>query len=177
MSIPNISNEDLNNAISQALGDVFQTMLSFDCEHVGGSELDKDNTAAPDLGGQEMDTIFVGSVGFVGSINGVVYLYMKSHFAKQAASQITGLDDDSIDFEMIADVCGELTNMFGGGFKNRLADMEYESVLTIPTVLSGDEMFISTLGVAKHLRLDFLSKGDEVVADLVLAEPAASVAA
>ena len=51
-----------------------------------------------------------------------------------------------------------------------LADRGHNSVLTIPTVLSGDELYISTLGVVRHIRHNFLSKGEEIVADLVLAE-------
>lgn len=171
MSLPDISDQELNETIRQSLGDVIQTMLSFDCELAGESLLSPENVEAPDLGGEEMDTIYVGSVGFVGGVNGLIYLYLKSRFARQAASQMTGLEDDELDFEMVSDVCGELTNMLGGGFKNKLADMGYDSALTIPTVLSGDELFISSMGVAKHLRLDFLSKGEELVADLVLAEP------
>ncbi len=171
MNLPDISDQELNETIRQSLSDVFQTMLSFDCELAGESRLSPENVEAPDLGGEEMDTIYVGSVGFVGGVNGLIYLYLKSRFARQAAGQMTGLEDDELDFEMVSDVCGELTNMLGGGFKNKLADMGYDSALTIPTVLSGDELFISSMGVAKHLRLDFLSKGEELVADLVLAEP------
>ncbi|MBK1876343.1 chemotaxis protein CheX [Pelagicoccus mobilis] len=170
MSLPDIPDEELNQLTSTALSNVFETMLSSEVQFQGASDHSGVKAPFPNLGGAEMSMIFVGSVGFVGTVNGVIYLYMKSHFAEAAAKKITGLDDDDLDFEIISDVCGELTNVFAGGFKNALADRDYNSVLTIPTVLSGDELYISTLGVVKHLRHNFLSEGDEIVADLVLAE-------
>ena len=146
-------------------------MLSIDCAAENLEDYSGSKPQVPNLGGAEMHQVYVGSVGFVGEINGIVYLYMKSHFVNQVAKRITGLEEDELDYEIFSDVCGELTNMFGGSFKNSLADVGYESSLTIPTVLSGDELFISTLGVEKHLRMNFVCEGDEVVADLVLAEP------
>lgn len=62
---------------------------------------------------------------------------MKTPFVREAARKITGLESGELDNDMISDVCGELTNMLGGGFKNALAELGYESMLTIPTVLSG----------------------------------------
>lgn len=170
MSLPDIPDQELSELAHGALSRVFETMLGSEVSHVGFSDYSGRKAPFPDLGGAEMDAIFVGSVGFVGSINGVVYLYMKSELAAAAAGKITGLEGDDLDFEMISDVCGEMTNIFAGGFKNDLADRGYNSVLTIPTVLSGDELYISTLGVSKHLRHNFLSGNDEIVADLVMAK-------
>ena len=88
--------------------------------------------------------IYVGSVGFVGDINGVVYLYINQSVMRKAAARITG--DDENGEEMISDVCGEIANMLGGGFKNSLADMGQGSMLTIPTVLNGCELYVSSIG-------------------------------
>lgn len=172
MSLPKIPDNDLRDTMVEALSGVFSTMLDFDCELRGSQEITGRKPPAPNLGGAELNLVYVGSVGFVGKVNGVVYLYLKSHLADEAARRITGLDEEEIDFEMVTDLCGELTNMFGGSFKNRLADLGYDSQLTIPTVVSGDELYISTLGVSRHLRFNFVTQGDEVAADLVLAEPA-----
>lgn len=170
MSLPDIADQELNRIIANSLNSVFQTMLSFDCNFDGAGDFSGMKAPVPDLGGEEMNMIYVGSVGFVGSIRGVVYLYVKASFAETIAGKITGMDAEDLDYEIVADVCGELTNMFGGAFKNTLADMGYNSKLTIPTVLSGDELYISTLGVVKHLRHNFKSQSNELVADLVLAE-------
>lgn len=170
MSLPDIPDEELKELTSNALSSVFETMLESGVTLKSSADLSGMKAPFPDLGGEEMNMIFVGSVGFVGTVNGIIYLYMKSRFAEAAAKKITGLDGEDLDFEIISDVCGELTNVFAGGFKNALADREYNSALTIPTVLSGDELYISTLGVVKHLRHNFEAGGDEIVTDLVLAE-------
>ncbi|MBC2605283.1 chemotaxis protein CheX [Pelagicoccus albus] len=170
MSLPDISDDQLTTLTSNAISSVFETMLGSEVAFQKSCDYSGMKAPFPDLGGEEKKMIFVGSVGFVGNVNGLVYLYMKSCFAERAAGKITGLEGDELDFEIVSDVCGELTNVFAGGFKNALADMGYNSVLTIPTVLSGDELYISTLGVVKHLRHNYLSNGEEIVADLVLAE-------
>ncbi|EDY81563.1 hypothetical protein VDG1235_1181 [Verrucomicrobiia bacterium DG1235] len=170
MSLPDISDQELNKLTTNALSSVFETMLGSEVQFRGASDYSGAKAPFPNLGGEEMNMIFVGSVGFVGTVNGIIYLYMKSHFAEGAARKITGLEGEELDFEIVSDVCGEMTNVFAGGFKNALADLDYNSVLTIPTVLSGDELYISTLGVVKHLRHNYVSNGDEIVADLVLAE-------
>lgn len=173
MSLPEIPDQDLIQTIARSLSSVFKTMLGFSCEYVGSRDFSGSKAPVPNLGGEEMKQVYVGSVGFVGRVHGVVYLYMKCSFAEDAAMKMTGLPQEDLDSEIVSDVCGELTNMFGGTFKNTLADLGFTSALTIPTVLSGDELYISTLGVVRHLRQNFLSEGDEVVADLILAEPAA----
>lgn len=170
MSLPDIPDEELSQLTTNALSSVFETMLESGVEFKGSADYSGAKAPFPDLGGAERSMIFVGSVGFVGDVNGVVYLFMKSGVAKGSARKITGLSGDDLDFEIISDVCGEMTNVFAGGFKNALANQGYNSVLTIPTVLSGDELYVSTLGVVKHLRHNYVSGGDEIVADLVLAE-------
>jgi len=137
MSVPNIPLEDLKTIVVNSLTSVFQTMLNYDCESRKHQELTNQNIQMPELGGESLKAIHVGSVGFVGSINGLVFLYMKTPFVREAARKITGLESGELDNDMISDVCGELTNMLGGGFKNALAELGYESMLTIPTVLSG----------------------------------------
>jgi chemotaxis protein CheX len=124
-----------------------------------------------ELGGDSVAAIHIGSVGFVGAINGLVYLYMKTDFVADAAVKITGLESSELGGDMVSDVCGELTNIFGGGFKNAIANLGYDSMLTIPTVFSGDELRISTIDVARQFRAELLVNGQAVVADLVLAEP------
>lgn len=174
MSVPNIPIEDLKTAIANSLSSVFRTMLSYDCESQRHEDLTGSRAQMPELGGESVIAVHVGSVGFVGAINGLVYLYMKTEFVTESAEKITGLEPSELDGDIVSDVCGELTNIFGSGFKNAIADLGYESALTIPTVFSGDELFISTIGVVHHLRVEFLVNGQEVVADLVLAEPPAA---
>jgi chemotaxis protein CheX len=152
-------------------------MLNYDCETQRFQDVTGSRAKMPNLGEESLTSltsVHVGSVGFVGSINGLVYLFAKTQFISNAAGKITGLEASELDHDIVSDVCGELTNIFGGGFKNAVADLGYDSMLTVPTVFSGDELFISTIGVQKHLRVEFLVNGEQVVADLVLAEPPGS---
>ncbi len=173
MTVSDIPTDDLNEIVTQSLTSVFDTMLSYSCEYRAHEDVTGKSLESPGLGGQPLVTSHVGSVGLVGELNGVVYLYMKTPFVTKAAERITGLSGEDLGDDIVADVCGELTNVFGGGLKNALFDMGHNSMLTIPTVLSGDDLFLSTIGVRKHLRFDFTVDGEAVVADLVLAEPGA----
>jgi len=170
MSLQEIANLELSRLITEALQKVFVTMLDSSVEHRASADLSGLKAPFPELGVDERRLVFVGSVGMVGELNGIVYLYMQSDFAESVAKKMTGMDVDELDFEIVSDVCGEMTNMFAGSFKNALAEHGYESVLTIPSVLSGDELFVSTFGIVKHLRYEFASGADAIVSDLVLAD-------
>lgn len=174
MSVPNIPIEDLKTALADSLSSVFRMMLSYDCESQRYEDLTGNRAEMPDLGEEAVIEVHVGSVGFVGAINGLVYLYMKTDFVKEAAVKVTGSEPVEFGVDMVSDLCGELTNIFVGGFTHALSDLGYQSMLTIPTVFSGDELFISTIGVVRHLRVEFLVNGQEVVADLVFAESSAA---
>jgi CheY-specific phosphatase CheX len=43
---------------------------------------------------------------------------MGNRFAFHAAKKVTGIEDAELDEYTVRDVCGELTNMFAGTFKN-----------------------------------------------------------
>ncbi len=165
-----ISSLKLVDILDASLSGVFDTMLSYRSEQKGVEEFSGLKPSAPSLGGEGQAGMFVGSVGLVGEVNGVLYLYVRSDFAYGAASKLTGLDADAVDHEIVTDVCGELTNMLAGTFKNTLADRGYSSTLTIPTVLSGEELVISSLNVNTHLRRTFLVDGRDVAVDLALGE-------
>ena len=95
---------------------------------------------------------------------------MGNRFAYHAAKNITGLDDDELDEDTVRDVCGELTNMFAGTFKNCLADLGLPSTLTIPTVMQGKRMAISTAGTNDQFRFSFKVDEFPIFADLLLSD-------
>ena len=71
---------------------------------------------------------------------------------------------------MAFDVCGELANVVGDGFKGSLEELGHESKLTIPMSLFGQELFISIMGVKKCVRTEFILFGERFVVDSALAE-------
>ncbi len=165
-----LTTSNLVDILNESLTTVFDTMLSYSTVAQKSEDFSGQKPPAPSLGGENADASFVGSVGFVGELSGVLYLFVRSDFAFGAAEKITGLEKTEVDHEIVTDVCGELTNMLAGSFKNTLADQGFNSNLTIPTVLSGEELFISSLNVATHIRHCVLVDGREVVVDLALSE-------
>ena len=154
--------------MNRSVANVFDTMLAQTSESAGSEDLSNSKVSMPG----ELDSlekpIYVGSVGFVGDINGVVYLYINQPVMRKAAARITG--DDENGQEMISDVCGEIANMLGGGFKNSLADMGQGSMVTIPTVLNGCELYVSSIGVSRYLRFRYTLFEEPVVVDLAMAK-------
>ena len=51
----------------------------------------------------------MGSVGFVGDMNGVLYLSAMQSAMMKATARITGLNEAGL--EIISDVCGEIANI------------------------------------------------------------------
>lgn len=112
-----------------------------------------------------------GSVGFVGKIDGIVYLCIPDDFAQDAAARV--LDMSAAEVAMsgdgtIKDVIGEITNMTVGGFKNALADLGFPCKLTLPTIVRGDHLAVSCLKGAERHIFHFDCAGHRLVADIQL---------
>ncbi|MDQ8201678.1 chemotaxis protein CheX [Pelagicoccus sp. SDUM812003] len=162
--------EKIHEFLSSSLVKVIDTMMSVECKYLGHQAYSGTQAFSPKIDPAKDDSkrMFASSVGFAGEISGVCYLFMSENFGYQAAQKITGLDREDLDDDVVRDVCGELTNMFAGTFKNRLADLGLPSTLTIPTVVQGKRMAISTAGTAQQYRFSFECIGFPIYADLLL---------
>ena len=79
-----------------------------------------------------------GSVGFIGRLSGVVYLYCTNSFARCITCGLLGIEEKDIEGdEMVNDAIGEMANMVVGHLKSRLADRGMPCVLTIPSIVRG----------------------------------------
>lgn len=164
--------EKIQEFLSSSLIKVIETMIRTNCTLKGCKAYEGKKVFSPSFtpNAAEPPRIFASSVGFAGEISGVCYLFMQEEFAVEAAKKITGLDDEDLDMDVIRDVCGELTNMFAGTFKNSLADLGLPSTLTIPTVVQGKRMAISTPGSADQFRFKFVAEGFPIFADLLVSD-------
>jgi len=164
--------EKIHQYLTGSLIKVLQTMGKIDCELIGSEAYQGKQAFSPkiDPAKDSSTRMFASSVGFAGEINGVCYLFMGDRFAYTAANRVTSLEIDELDDEVVRDVCGELTNMFAGTFKNSLADLGLPSTLTLPTVVQGKRMAISTAGTADQYRFTFNAAQFPIFADLLLAE-------
>ncbi len=160
----------IHEFLSSSLTKVIDTMADMQCTCVGQESYSGKQAFSPQIDPTKDDSkrMFASSVGFAGEINGVCYLFMTENFAYGAGGKITGLDREDLDDDVVRDVCGELTNMFAGTFKNKLADLGLPSTLTLPTVVQGKRMAISTAGTAEQYRFTFEVGGLNIYADLLL---------
>lgn len=124
--------EVLEELVKGAVTDVFGTMLSIKTEP----------DASLKLMGNGNPRV-ASSVGFIGQITGVVFIYSEEIFAKLITSRMLGMDPSEIDCEeLVNDSMGELGNMVVGHIKSRLCDRGMPCVLTIPSIVRGSHFCI-----------------------------------
>ncbi|HEY0967477.1 MAG TPA: chemotaxis protein CheX [Opitutaceae bacterium] len=158
--------------INRAITDVFKTMLG------QTAVLDVTNEQAakqpwPPLlrQGEEAKPHVVGTVGFIGEANGLIYLYLDLEFARKITCNLLGMTPAELEEagdEVINDAIGELTNMSVGSFKNGLCDAGYPCKLTIPSILRGSNFCIEPISSATRQIYHFNCLGHRVVADILM---------
>lgn len=113
----------------------------------------------------------IANVGFAGELNGVVYLCMDDAYAHYAVGEILGMTPAEViegGNEVIRDAVGEVTNMTVGGFKNALSDLGFPCMLTLPTIIRGENLAVATLRGARRLAFRFDCAGHALYADIQL---------
>jgi len=116
----------------------------------------------------------VSTVGFIGSINGLIYLYMDVPLAAQCAGTMLGMSDAEITEageEAVNDAIGELTNMTVGTFKNQLSDKGFPCKLTIPSIMRGSNFQVEAISTAIRRTYKFMIAGQPLIADLLMQPP------
>jgi chemotaxis protein CheX len=154
--------------INRAVTDVFKTMVGrvptacLDPQKMGGRGLIVSEPHRPQV---------VGTVGFVGDCNGLIYLHLDLAFARLCTGQLLGMTEKELDAqgdEVINDAIGELTNMTVGSFKNGLCDAGYPCKLTIPSILRGTNFSIEPISSAVRHVYYFDCAEHRVVADILM---------
>lgn len=122
--------DEVSDMLVKSVGEVFDTMLDLSAKPAPLQDIRQ--TDAP---------MVAGSVSFIGKANGVIYVYYKASFARVLASRMLRTPDAELSSEdMIDDVIGELTNMIVGSIKSRLCDAGAPCVLSIPSVVRGQNL-------------------------------------
>jgi chemotaxis protein CheX len=115
------------------------------------------------------ELLVAGSVGFIGDVNGVVYVYATAAFARQLAGRMLGLTDAELEGdEMVNDVVGELTNMIVGSVKSRLCDSGAPCVLTIPSIVRGRNLSAEPSSSSECHLLSILCDGEPILIELLM---------
>jgi chemotaxis protein CheX len=151
--------------VERAVREVFNTMLSTEAELMPmaiSPEVDALHLTAPQV---------VGTVGFIGAMNGLIYLYFEVGFAANCAARLLGMTEEEIHEvgdEGVNDAIGELTNMTVGTFKNQLADRGFPCRLTIPSILRASHFSIEPISSATRRTYQFAVGKHRVIADLLM---------
>jgi len=148
---------DLNNSISQATQEIFQTMLMME--------------ASPGQALTERPKGFVDSVsaivGMAGANKGMLAIHIPEPTALVITSsflmmEVTEVDDD------VKDAIGELANMVAGSIKSDLTEQGQEFKLSIPSVVCGAEYQIDCLTDSEGVSMPFSIEGGEFLVEFHL---------
>jgi chemotaxis protein CheX len=157
-----IADELIHKSIVHAVQNVCSTMIKQNASFV-------EKSAEPNSASFKGQPHVFGCVGFVGKIDGIVYLCISDDFAGYAASSILGMSPQEVTAEgdaVIKDVIGEITNMTAGCFKNALCDQGYTCKLTLPTIVRGQNLSVAAMkGCTRHM-FHFDCNGHRLVADI-----------
>jgi chemotaxis protein CheX len=149
--------DDLDHLVSSAVASVFRTMLNLPVE-------EETESASP----AEGEAQIAGSVGFIGVVSGVVFIYSTVTFARNVTSRMLGAEHAVTGEEMVNDAFGEITNMIVGHIKSRLADRGMTCVLTIPSILRGTNFTVEPTSSTRRRISNFRCADTRVVVEVLL---------
>ena len=158
--------------IRRAVPHVFQTMLGkmppVVFSHQQEATPSAGNRANSPMEGQQH---VVGTVGFIGEANGLMYIYLPLAFARLCTRNLLGMTERELEEageETVNDAIGELTNMTVGSFKSGLCDAGYSCMLTMPSILRGSNFCIEPISSAVRHIYHFDCAGHRIVTDILM---------
>jgi chemotaxis protein CheX len=95
---------------------------------------------------------FTAMVGMAGEIRGVFTIRCSEHAASVIASKMLGLSIEEAAEEKW-DAMGEVCNMVAGNFKSKLAGGGENCMLSVPTVITGADYQLRSLGDGETIKL------------------------
>jgi CheY-specific phosphatase CheX len=123
--------------LSKALKDVFRVMLRRQVDLCDQSAQGESALVPTSGTGEALPTHVLGTVGYVGKLNGAFNLYVTEEFATALTRQLLRANEHYTKRTAetaITDAIGEITNMASGVFKNSLAANGFTCRLTTPKV-------------------------------------------
>ncbi len=158
--MPTTMIQDMDDLVRAAINEVFDTMLNLKIEaEPPGTEL---------LNGEAH---IASSVGFIGKLTGIVYIYSSASFARTVTATLVGLEEAEIDGEeMVNDAMGEVANMIVGNVKSRLSDRGMPCVLTIPSIVRGSHFTIEAVSSTERRVVSFkcLKANQQIVIEILI---------
>jgi chemotaxis protein CheX len=109
----------------------------------------------------------VASVPFAGHRRGLVAFHSSHATARRIAGSMLGLPGDSFSVEM-PDAIGEVANMIAGTFRNKLAEVEPASSISIPVVTVGSDFSTYCASHVRRMFCPFTLDGQPIYVELLL---------
>lgn len=162
-----ISDAIFRETMIRSVQAVVKTMLGLDAVFLSEHEARRTTTRSIRIDGEQV----VGTAGFVGDINGLIYLYVGAELAQFATTHLLDIGRAELEAsgdEGVNDTIGELTNMTVGTFKNELCDRGFNCKLTIPSLLRGTNFTIEPVSTATRRIYYFKVGAHRIVADLLM---------
>jgi flagellar motor switch protein FliN/FliY len=136
---------NINALVSEAVIDVFDTMLSLKLEPA-------DAVTAKSLEGIRN----AGSVSFAGDATGMVSIHVADGFSREMAAEMLGRKVEEIEGdEEIGDMLTEMGNIVGENLKSAFADAGLICALSVPSFTSGTDFKIEALNMENYERFAF----------------------
>ncbi|MBK1880458.1 chemotaxis protein CheX [Pelagicoccus mobilis] len=169
-----ITEVELEALAKNSIDSVFSTMLDRSASIKQVIKVEEDtNTEGMQLPVDANTPMIAGTVGFLGNLTGIIYIFMELPLAVEATCKLLDMEAHEIsddDHELVNDAIGELTNMIVGTFKNDLSNKGYECRMTIPSILRGSNFSIEPAEVAMRRIYKFDCDGRSFVIDVLMKE-------
>ena len=97
-------------------------------------------------------------VGLSGPTRGIFGLHCTASTACRLATLLLGAETDEFD-ERVLDAVGEVANMVAGVFKGKVPGLGESCVLSVPTVISGQDYHLHSASSGEHVELSLSFEG------------------
>jgi chemotaxis protein CheX len=101
-------------------------------------------------------------VGLAGQLCGVMSIRCSTKASTIMASKMLGVEPDKVGREM-CDAFGEVCNMVAGNFKNKIAGLGDGCMLSVPTVITGNDYSVHSLTDSAALEVRLLFENMPIV--------------
>lgn len=121
-------------------------------EMMTNSEASKEKVEVNSLTIEDKSDKIASSIGYYGSIDGMVVLIFPTEIAKQTCELLIG--ESSSDTEMLLDTLAELVNIVGGKIKTLLSDMSINVNITLPRTYDNVDSLLEVIGERKGVQVN-----------------------
>lgn len=118
----------------------------------------------PDAAFAEMPEI-TAMVGLAGQLCGVMSIRCSNKSAVLMASKMLGIEPDKVGSD-VCDAFGEVCNMIAGNFKNKISGLGDGCMLSVPTVVTGNDYSLHSLSDSPAIEVSLLFESMPLVVSL-----------